>query len=532
MATVIVKDYKDIGTGAVHDATTYVIMKGWDKQYEKDPLTYPKIIDKSIKNKKDYKKWKSPMPKLQEDLLDGEVLGEAFYSELDDIYVAIKIHVGKSESGWEISGPYTQKAQRVPITENGIFSKWTDTKELGWDDTDLESINPAERLEPEGVEDTIPDPENPENPDNPDETINELKVSVIEAAALSSIEQNNTLKITTVNDFFVSSDVDFITYDKETGSFTSTKEGKGIFTFTAREEGKDSSYLVYEVEFAKVEEKLTLIKLTRKTQYWLARTLDIDTPSKEFEIDQDNDNIRFYKENNSIRRNHTGKTTFTITSRVTDVLTEEYNIIAAADEKGIISVESKKVEKKDPEVQPPSPEGGEEKPTPPTEGGESEVKPPVEGGGETTPEGGNGTDNGSTETEGGITEPTEKPDPSVPETSAPDTGKEETQQPITPTDPETGNKEPEVTSPDKQEPEQGTTQPDTNTEQSVTPPKTEENKKDTVTTPQPEVKEETTEPNKTEGTTEEFNRVVSGGSFTIEEIPTTKEENQQEGVTK
>lgn len=131
MASIEVRSYVDIGTGSVHDATTW--------QFAKDP-EFTKIIDESIKDKRNVKVWHSPLRKLPEDRKNVDDLNE-FYNEEDEIYARVKIHCGETTSEWFPIGPISQRRQRVLVTDtsqrdedgNVIRKEYiTNSTELGW----------------------------------------------------------------------------------------------------------------------------------------------------------------------------------------------------------------------------------------------------------------------------------------------------------------------------------------------------------------------------------------------------------------
>lgn len=132
MATLKVLEYTDIGTGSDHTASSWIFSKDKDRQI---------IIDQSLRDEENVKQWSSQLPKLQEDLLEGEELGKAFYSDLDELYGHVQIHVGKTTSPWYTMGPVTQRLQRVPLTDStgekddkqkDEIAEWSDSTKLAW----------------------------------------------------------------------------------------------------------------------------------------------------------------------------------------------------------------------------------------------------------------------------------------------------------------------------------------------------------------------------------------------------------------
>ena len=130
MASLSVISYTDIGTGSDHTATSWKFSK--DKEGKI-------IIDQSLNDTVNIKKWHSKLPKRQEDLLPGEVLGQAYYTDLKELYGHIQIIVGTTRSVWKTMGPVNQTLQRVPLTNstssstdpNAIY-EWTDSTSLEW----------------------------------------------------------------------------------------------------------------------------------------------------------------------------------------------------------------------------------------------------------------------------------------------------------------------------------------------------------------------------------------------------------------
>ena len=103
MAYMEILDYTDIGAGTPHDATSW--------QFAKDP-DFTKIIDQSLNDKINVKKWVSMLPKLPED-------GEGYYKDLPMLYGRFKIHAGDYSSRWFEVEPKSQDWQEVVITETG-----------------------------------------------------------------------------------------------------------------------------------------------------------------------------------------------------------------------------------------------------------------------------------------------------------------------------------------------------------------------------------------------------------------------------
>lgn len=159
MASIRVDSYIDIGTGGIHDATSW--------QFAKDP-EFTKIIDQSLKDKKNVKEWHSMLPKLEEDKTDPDA--EEYYSELDEIYARVKIHLGDTESEWFVIGPKSQRHQRVQVidstaeVEEGELPEYmTDSTTLGWTE---EVFDPED---PEILGPVIPVPEDTEEEEEEEE---------------------------------------------------------------------------------------------------------------------------------------------------------------------------------------------------------------------------------------------------------------------------------------------------------------------------------------------------------------------------
>lgn len=126
MAYMKLDDYISIGVSEYHNATTWQFAK--DKEFTK-------IIDESIKDKVNVKQWYSMLPKLKEDLAEGET--EGYYGDEDEIHGRLKIFVDDIESPWYYIGTLSQKHQKVIITETGMEDTVSDCKKLGWDDKPL-----------------------------------------------------------------------------------------------------------------------------------------------------------------------------------------------------------------------------------------------------------------------------------------------------------------------------------------------------------------------------------------------------------
>ena len=109
MASMTVNDYIDVGTGGMHVATS------WQFAKDKD---FTQIIDESIKDYKNVKKWHSKLPKRTEDKSSPEA--EEYYTELDELWGRCKILVGETESDWFVVGPMSQRKQRVMVTDRTV----------------------------------------------------------------------------------------------------------------------------------------------------------------------------------------------------------------------------------------------------------------------------------------------------------------------------------------------------------------------------------------------------------------------------
>lgn len=115
MAYMEVLEYTDIGAGCEHTATSWQFAK--DKDFNL-------IIDESLDDKVNIKKWVSMLPKRPED-------GEGYYKDLDMLYGRFKIHAGDYTSRWFEAEPKSQNYQEVTITEEGKDDIHTDSDAIG-----------------------------------------------------------------------------------------------------------------------------------------------------------------------------------------------------------------------------------------------------------------------------------------------------------------------------------------------------------------------------------------------------------------
>lgn len=171
MASMTVNDYIDVGTGGVHVATS------WQFAKDKD---FTQIIDESIKDYKNVKKWHSKLPKRTEDKSSPEA--EEYYTELDELWGRCKILVGETESDWFVIGPMSQRKQRVMVTDRTVENEedpegplltteyMSNSTALGWTEEVFDQDDP-DILGP-----IIPEPEEPEEevPEVEEETEEEL----------------------------------------------------------------------------------------------------------------------------------------------------------------------------------------------------------------------------------------------------------------------------------------------------------------------------------------------------------------------
>lgn len=132
MAYITISDYIDVGTGLEWTATSWQFAK--DEQFEK-------IIDESLVDYTNKTMWRSRLPKLPEDLEEGET--EGYYSDLDEIYCRVKVHLGDNdvESAWYVLGPKSQKEQMVVMTDADDNMTWTDSYVLKWHDYAIKDPN-------------------------------------------------------------------------------------------------------------------------------------------------------------------------------------------------------------------------------------------------------------------------------------------------------------------------------------------------------------------------------------------------------
>lgn len=153
MASMTVDSYIDIGTGGMHTKSSW--------QFAKDS-EFTQIIDESLEDAVNVKKWHSPLPKREEDKSDPDA--EEFYSDLDILYGRVKILVGETWSDWYVIGPRSQRLQRVAVTDNtgdedipeDMLEYVTDSTKVGWTD---------EVFDPEAPEILGPIITVPEDPD-------------------------------------------------------------------------------------------------------------------------------------------------------------------------------------------------------------------------------------------------------------------------------------------------------------------------------------------------------------------------------
>ena len=166
MASMTVNDYIDVGTGGVHVATS------WQFAKDKD---FTQIIDESIKDYKNVKKWHSKLPKREEDKSSPDA--EEYYTELDELWGRCKILVGETESEWFVIGPMSQRKQRVMVTDRTVENEedpegplltneyMSNSTALGWteelfDQDDPDILGPIfPEPEPEEPEEEVPEVE-------------------------------------------------------------------------------------------------------------------------------------------------------------------------------------------------------------------------------------------------------------------------------------------------------------------------------------------------------------------------------------
>lgn len=128
--------YIDIGTGGKHNLTSWQVAKD---------IHFFKIIDQSLEDPINLTQWTTPLPKLPEDKIDQTK--DEFYSDLETLYVRVKIHVGEikrdpegniiekiinASSDWVYLGPLDQRLQDIEVTKDGQFIEKTTTDALGW----------------------------------------------------------------------------------------------------------------------------------------------------------------------------------------------------------------------------------------------------------------------------------------------------------------------------------------------------------------------------------------------------------------
>lgn len=164
MASLTVNSYIDIGTGGVHN------MSSW--QFAKDE-EFTQIIDQSMEDEINIKKWHSKLPKREEDKSDPDA--EEYYTELDVLWGRVKIRVGETWSDWYVIGPKSQRNQRVMVTDRAVENEedpegpllrndyMSNSTALGWTETVFDQDDP-ELLGP-----IIKTPEEEEEPEEESE---------------------------------------------------------------------------------------------------------------------------------------------------------------------------------------------------------------------------------------------------------------------------------------------------------------------------------------------------------------------------
>ena len=179
MAWIQVNSYIDIGTGGNHEATS------WQFAKDKD---FTLIIDESIEDRVNVKKWHSMLPKRPEDKTNPDA--EEYYSDLDELWARCKIHVGETVSDWYVIGPRSQRLQKVLVTdqtadtEAGEPSEYmSDSTLLGWTDTPIDHNDPN-ILGPiiRDPEEEEPEEELPEDPGTDEELPEELPDEEVEGS--------------------------------------------------------------------------------------------------------------------------------------------------------------------------------------------------------------------------------------------------------------------------------------------------------------------------------------------------------------
>jgi len=102
MARFALGEYISIGTGYNHTATSW--QAGLDS-------TFSVILDEVFKSKEYLTHWISALPKPD---------GCGYFSDLDEVYVRVKVWEGDTCSDWFILPTKNQNDQTLDITENGV----------------------------------------------------------------------------------------------------------------------------------------------------------------------------------------------------------------------------------------------------------------------------------------------------------------------------------------------------------------------------------------------------------------------------
>lgn len=111
MANIEINTELHFGTTTGHTATDWQIALDEDFKY---------IIDESINDFINVKKWYSPLPKYNE---------QGYYSDMSLLYARARIRFGKDVSNWIVMKG-NQNYQKVIITEDGKDPIFTDSNAI------------------------------------------------------------------------------------------------------------------------------------------------------------------------------------------------------------------------------------------------------------------------------------------------------------------------------------------------------------------------------------------------------------------
>jgi len=114
MAKISLISFLDMDTGGYHTASSWQAAK--DSEFEE-------VIDESLEDEVNLTSWSTPLPKIPPE--------EGYYSDLDELYFRVKVHIYDSVSDWfELPVCKQDNSKITVVLIDGSIEILTDTIDI------------------------------------------------------------------------------------------------------------------------------------------------------------------------------------------------------------------------------------------------------------------------------------------------------------------------------------------------------------------------------------------------------------------